>query len=30
MLQRFGESLPEREVKFAPVNLKSVEADSTA
>jgi Escherichia/Staphylococcus phage prohead protease len=29
MLQRFGETLPEREVKFAPVDLKSVEADGT-
>jgi len=29
MLQRFGEMLPEREVKFAPVDLKSVEADGT-
>lgn len=29
MLQRFGETAPEREVKFAPVNLKSVEADGT-
>jgi HK97 family phage prohead protease len=29
MLQRFGASLPEREVKFAPVDLKSVEADGT-
>ena len=29
MLQRFGESLPEREVKFAPCDLKSVEADGT-
>jgi len=26
MLQRFGENLPEREVKFAPVDLKQVEA----
>jgi HK97 family phage prohead protease len=29
MLQRFGERLPVREVKFAPVDLKSVEADGT-
>jgi phage head maturation protease len=29
MLQRFGEMEPEREVKFAPVDLKSVEADGT-
>jgi HK97 family phage prohead protease len=29
MLQRFGETLPEREMKFAPVDLKSVEADGT-
>jgi len=29
MLQRFGETAPEREVKFAPVDLKSVEADGT-
>ena len=29
MLQRFGEMLPEREVKFAPVDLKSVETDGT-
>lgn len=29
MLQRFGQSLPEREVKFAPCDLKSVEADGT-
>jgi hypothetical protein len=29
MLQRFGETLPEREVKFAPVDLKQVEADGT-
>ena len=29
MLQRFGEMLPEREVKFAPCDLKSVEADGT-
>jgi len=29
MLQRFGENLPEREVKFAPVDLKQVEADGT-
>ena len=29
MLQRFGENLPAREVKFAPVDLKSVEADGT-
>jgi len=29
MLQRFGEELPEREVKFAPCDLKSVEADGT-
>ena len=29
MLQRFGDTLPEREVKFAPVDLKSVEADGT-
>ncbi len=29
MLQRFGERLPAREVKFAPVDLKSVEADGT-
>ena len=29
MLQRFGESLGEREVKFAPCDLKSVEADGT-
>lgn len=29
MLQRFGEIAPEREVKFAPVDLKSVEADGT-
>ena len=29
MLQRFGEDWPEREVKFAPVDLKSVEADGT-
>lgn len=29
MLQRFGEMAPEREVKFAPVDLKSVEADGT-
>jgi Escherichia/Staphylococcus phage prohead protease len=29
MLQRFGETLPEREVKFAPCDLKSVEADGT-
>ena len=29
MLQRFGESLPPREVNFAPCDLKSVEADGT-
>ncbi len=29
MLQRFGEILPVPEVKFAPVDLKSVEADGT-
>ena len=29
MLQRFGDTLPEREVKFAPCDLKSVEADGT-
>lgn len=29
MLQRFGEMAPEREVKFAPVDLKSVAADGT-
>ena len=29
MLRRFGDELPEREVKFAPVDLKSVEADGT-
>jgi hypothetical protein len=29
MLQRFGESLPAREMKFAPCDLKSVEADGT-
>ena len=29
MLRRFGETLPEREVKFAPCDLKSVEADGT-
>ena len=29
MLQRFGETAPEREVKFAPVDLKTVEADGT-
>jgi len=29
MLQRFGDTLPEREMKFAPVDLKSVEADGT-
>jgi len=29
MLQRFGERLPVREVKFAPVDLKSVEADGS-
>jgi phage head maturation protease len=29
MLQRFGEIAPEREVKFAPCDLKSVEADGT-
>ena len=29
MLQRFGETLPAREVKFAPCDLKSVEADGT-
>ena len=29
MLQRFGETTPEREVKFAPVDLKSFEADGT-
>lgn len=29
MLQRFGEIAPEREVKFAPVNLQTVEADGT-
>jgi Escherichia/Staphylococcus phage prohead protease len=29
MLQRFGETLPEREVKFAPCDLKRVEADGT-
>ena len=29
MLERFGENLPEREVKFAPCDLKSVEADGT-
>ena len=29
MLQRFGELAPEREVKFAPVNLQTVEADGT-
>jgi HK97 family phage prohead protease len=29
MLQRFGATLPEREVKFAPVDVKSVEADGT-
>jgi HK97 family phage prohead protease len=29
MLQRFGEIAPAREVKFAPCDLKSVEADGT-
>lgn len=29
MLQRFGETAPERDAKFAPVDLKSVEADGT-
>jgi HK97 family phage prohead protease len=29
MLERFGETLPEREVKFAPCDLKRVEADGT-
>jgi len=29
MLQRFGDPLPEREMKFAPCDLKSVEADGT-
>ena len=29
MLQRFGENLPAREVKFAPCDLKRVEADGT-
>ena len=29
MLQRFGELAPEREGKFAPVNLQTVEADGT-
>ena len=29
MLERFGENLPEREVKFAPCDLKRVEADGT-
>lgn len=29
MLQRFGELAPECEVKFAPVNLQTVEADGT-
>jgi HK97 family phage prohead protease len=29
MLQRFGEIAPMREVKFAPCDLKSVEADGT-
>ena len=29
MLQRFGENLPVREVKFAPCDLKRVEADGT-
>lgn len=29
MLQRFGEFAPVREVKFAPVNLKRVDADGT-
>ena len=29
MLGRFGENLPEREVKFAPCDLKRVEADGT-
>jgi HK97 family phage prohead protease len=29
MLQRFGETLPEREVRFAPCDLKRVEADGT-
>jgi HK97 family phage prohead protease len=29
MLQHFGEPLPAREMKFAPVDLKSVEADGT-
>ena len=29
MLQRFGEIVPVPEVKFAPVDLKSVEADGT-
>jgi len=29
MLQRFGDHAPEREVKFAPVNLQTVEADGT-
>ena len=29
MLQRFGESWPDCEVKFAPCDLKQVEADGT-
>ena len=29
MVQRFGEMAPEREVKFAPVNLQTVESDGT-
>jgi HK97 family phage prohead protease len=29
MLQRFGETLPEREIKFAPCDLKRVEPDGT-
>ena len=29
MLRRFGELAPEHEVKFAPVNLQTVEADGT-
>lgn len=29
MLERFGENLPAREVKFAPCDLKRVEADGT-
>ena len=29
MLQRFGETAPEREIKFAPVDLKTMETDGT-